>query len=70
MLNKEVCIRCFKANGEDWCYADNYWWWRLRKVMCYAVINEDGGKSFYGIRNKPPKDCPYALEHLVSVKTC
>jgi len=79
-MNKQICIRCFNKvhpkDGEGWTILEEEWW-RTGKVTCPSAILREAKEvdefgevntRFHSIRHKPPKYCPYELEHLVNAK--
>ena len=82
MLNRKICIRCCVRSHEGvgnnfWANSD-YTRWSSGTVMCPAPVITSYRESVLmssaiplsvrrGIDELPPKWCPYAVEHVVSV---
>ena len=61
-LNKEVCKKCMVRVGMWWCKLVDEQRWEKGEVMCYPLEeNAD-------VNEKPPKECPYVVEHTVSLQ--
>lgn len=84
MLNKKVCWKCceethtaqVKVLGTIVPIRErrdifNMWWNTKNTVICIA--GKPKGTYFHYVNVKfcrPPKNCPYALEHIVSTTKC
>ena len=70
MLNKSLCQQCNKKRYSicGWTYCDESNW-KVGKVWCYLnpAIKKKANSYFY-VKDNPPDECPYLLEHLVSRK--
>ena len=71
MLSKEICKKCHARYVRDankpgwvWNYTDENRWNYRAIVFCPPSISPD-----YSTTNKSvPSNCPYHLEHVVSLK--
>jgi len=69
MLNKEVCKRCERRGLERfrWTEVDEELW-REGKIMCYRFKDGKCQSFVERSRYKIAEDCPYFLEHRISVE--
>jgi len=69
MLNKDICIRCCNETPDDhigkWDESDEDLW-EDGEVMCRGVVTPKSKECVGTVKDKPPKWCKYALEHVVS----
>ena len=63
MLTKSFCQRCNmeRYSMSGWNYSDEYNW-----TQGYVWCHVNSVQNFSYIKNNPPDDCPYVLEHVVS----
>lgn len=75
MLNKKVCLACYKQHnfadsieahikslsvyGKNDCASRFEYYWN--HAYCPCFLAEDGLEP----RQSPPKECPYFLEHIL-----
>jgi len=68
MLNKEICMQCVEKSEHmlppGWRGLDEEIWRKWKSVRC------DAAGGWYEYKKKPPKNCPYLLEHLMKRQKC
>jgi len=64
MLRKELCKRCWNEKSEWTEYDEKYW--QEGKVLCPYPYFENYEEWIRKTTEKPPKYCPYLLEHVLS----
>jgi hypothetical protein len=77
MLNKQVCFMCAirHTNNESWFYTptrrkivlqfNSYW----KDGYAFCFMARTGCIGVWERTQKPPKECPYELEHTVLKET-
>ena len=60
MLNKEICIRCFKNKGQYLADLEHYWDWKEGYVACFF-----GHGVLYPIDRFPDNECLYYIEQIM-----
>ena len=68
MLNKKVCEKCCSIyfhwettiKDEEGYFKNN---WENEMVHCHYLLND---YRTVGIKDKPPKKCPYILEQVIN----
>jgi len=68
MLNKKLCIKCWKNipyNG--WMKSDEKRW-NEGEVICPFKYREKRESTYRDITDNPPSKCPFMLEYILSEK--
>jgi len=66
MLSKRICKKCWQSVNSNFWVSDQHEGWGCALWVMkfeYDPIN-------LSTNSKPPKDCPFTVEHLVETQKC